>query len=108
MLVLSLFPGLGLLDRAFEFEYAITASRGTVAGLKYDRGHSRPKSTIAKYKAAAKRPWAQLCELQGLPLDFLDNAPFTVEGKRRALGNGVPIPMGREIARAIKRALEIA
>jgi DNA (cytosine-5)-methyltransferase 1 len=46
-----------------------------------------------------------MCELQGLPRDFLDEAPFTAHGKRKALGNGVPIPMGRAIARAVREAL---
>ena len=47
-----------------------------------------------------------MLELQGLPPDFLEHAPFTVEGKRKAVGNGVPIPMGRAIARAVRCALE--
>ena len=33
--------------------------------------------------------------------DFLADAPFTAEGKLKAVANGVPIPMGRAIARAI-------
>ncbi len=49
--------------------------------------------------------WARMLELQGLPPDFLADAPFTVEGKRKAVANGVPIPMGRAIARAVKEAL---
>lgn len=51
-----------------------------------------------------KRPWALCCELQGLPEDFLSESPFTVEGKYRLLGNGVPIPMGRALARAIRES----
>jgi DNA (cytosine-5)-methyltransferase 1 len=43
--------------------------------------------------------------LQGLPPDFLADAPFTAAGKYAAIGNGVPIPMGRAIARAVRRAL---
>lgn len=42
---------------------------------------------------------------QGLPPDFLEKAPFTVAGKIRVVGNGVPLPMGRAIARAVKQAL---
>lgn len=49
--------------------------------------------------------WERMLELQGLPLDFLKDAPFTVEGKRKAVANGVPLPMGRTIARAVKAAL---
>lgn len=47
----------------------------------------------------------QMVELQGLPDGFLNDAPFTVEGKKTVLANGVPLPMGRAIARAVKRAM---
>jgi DNA (cytosine-5)-methyltransferase 1 len=46
------------------------------------------------------------CELQGLPRDFTDNLPFRKEAKLKAVANGVPLPMGRAIARAVKRAME--
>jgi hypothetical protein len=42
---------------------------------------------------------------QGLPLDFLDDCPLTLEGKRHAIGNGVPLAMGRAVARAVRVAL---
>lgn len=44
--------------------------------------------------------------LQGLPEGFLDDSPFTSDGKLKAIANGVPLPMGRAIARAVKAALE--
>jgi DNA (cytosine-5)-methyltransferase 1 len=50
-----------------------------------------------KYFIEAKR-------LQGLPADW-DLPGFKVAEKVKALGNGVPLPMGRAIARAVKRAL---
>lgn len=50
---------------------------------------------------------ANYIEWQGLPADFLADAPFTVEGKVRVVGNGVPLPMGRAIARAVKAALSV-
>lgn len=40
-------------------------------------------------------------ELQGLPRDLLDHAPFTQNGKFEVVGNGVPLPMGKAIAGAI-------
>lgn len=46
------------------------------------------------------------CRLQGLPEDFLDDAPFTAEWKLKAVANGVPIPMGRAIAKAVREATE--
>ena len=49
---------------------------------------------------------AEMCRLQGLPEGHLDHAPFTVHGKRSAIANGVPLPMGRAVARAVKRALQ--
>lgn len=52
-----------------------------------------------------RRPFERFCELQGLPPDFLADAPLTNEGKYRVVGNGVPLLMGRAIARAVKGAL---
>jgi DNA (cytosine-5)-methyltransferase 1 len=43
--------------------------------------------------------------LQGLPADFLSDCPLTADGKMRAVGNGVPLPLGRAVARAVKAAL---
>lgn len=48
----------------------------------------------------------ELCERQGLPSDFLaEDSPLTERGKCHAIGNGVPLSMGRAVARAVKRAL---
>jgi DNA (cytosine-5)-methyltransferase 1 len=44
--------------------------------------------------------------LSGLPPDFLADAPMTVAGKIKCVGNGVPMAMGRAIARAVRRAVE--
>lgn len=52
-----------------------------------------------------RAPFADLLRCQGLPDDFLADAPFTLSGKVHALGNGVPLPMGRAVAQAVKRAL---
>jgi DNA (cytosine-5)-methyltransferase 1 len=47
-----------------------------------------------------RRSWADFCELQGLPRDF-ELPGMSISAKYRAVGNGVPIPMARVIARAI-------
>jgi DNA (cytosine-5)-methyltransferase 1 len=52
-----------------------------------------------------KRTIAEALRLQGLPEDYLDECPLTVAGKRHAIGNAVPVPTGRAIARAVRRAL---
>ncbi len=51
------------------------------------------------------RSLAEECALQGLPDDFLADSPLTAKGKSEAVGNGVPLPMGRAVARAVKGAL---
>ena len=45
------------------------------------------------------------CRSQGLSGDFLADAPFTVAGKIKVIGNGVPMAMGRAVARAVRRAV---
>jgi site-specific DNA-cytosine methylase len=45
------------------------------------------------------------CRLQGLPENFLEEAPFTAGGKLKAVANGVPLPMGRAVAKAVRKAL---
>ena len=44
---------------------------------------------------------AEMLRLQGLPGDLLDEAPFTMQGKRKLVGNAVPLPMARELARVV-------
>lgn len=45
-------------------------------------------------------PWDRFCALQGLPVGF--DLPFMTNGaKRRAVGNGVPIPMAEALAQAV-------
>ena len=64
-------------------------------------GSGKPKATAGDGVLSM----AEMCRLQGLPDDYLDHAPFTVHGKRKAIGNGVPLPMGRAVARAVKKAV---
>jgi DNA (cytosine-5)-methyltransferase 1 len=70
-------------------------------------GSGKPKGNQGRGEDARlrNRTVAEECVLQGLPADFLANAPFTVQGKREAIGNGVPLPLGRAIARAVKATM---
>ena len=36
---------------------------------------------------------------------LLDHQPWTMQAKRKIVGNGVAVPMGRQLARAIQTAL---
>jgi len=47
----------------------------------------------------------EACRLQGLPENFFEHSPFTAEAKLKAVANGVPLPMGRAIAKAVKAAV---
>jgi DNA (cytosine-5)-methyltransferase 1 len=62
-------------------------------------------STNGRFVRPARFSLAAACELQGLPRDFLAEAPFLADAKLKLVANGVPLPMGRAIARAVKSAL---
>lgn len=70
-------------------------------------GNSGPRTALGRGGSAAAG-YALKLRQQGLPDDFLSDAPFTAQGKSHAVGNGVPLPMGRAVARAVKRAIAVA
>jgi len=76
-----------------EWNYAVLAGHGGGVGSVQRR--------MAKYSLQ------DACRLQGLPDNFTDRLPFTRQWKYEVVGNGVPLPMGRAIARAVKSALEL-
>jgi DNA (cytosine-5)-methyltransferase 1 len=83
-----------------EWEPAVCASGGVKPGCPTDR-RTRAKYLGWKTAAALK----DSIRLQGLPEDFLDKAPFTQEGKHKVVGNGVPLPLGKALATAVRSAL---
>lgn len=54
--------------------------------------------------ASDSRPWEVVRRLQGLPDDF-ELPGFSDRGRRRAVGNGVALPLGRVVAAAVMAAL---
>lgn len=62
------------------------------------------KSALKNYGYKTNGAFQNHKRLQGLPADF-DLPPFTTAAKVKALGNGVPLPMGRAVAKAVKRAI---
>lgn len=76
-----------VLFESSEFAYCVRASNTP--------GHGQAHYSIP-----------DMLRLQGLPSDFFKDSPLTVRGKEEMIGNGVPLPMGRAIARAVKQALE--
>ena len=102
-LVLSIFPGIGLLDMAFEEEgFCIVRGPDLLWGGKRKK---KPGVSRLGPDTGPRMSTAAMLELQGCPSDLLDEAPFTESAKRKAIGNGVPLPMGRAIARAVTAAL---
>lgn len=51
-----------------------------------------------------KRSLETCLTLQGLPTDFFKDSPLTKKGQQEMLGNGVSLPLGRVVAKAVKRA----
>jgi DNA (cytosine-5)-methyltransferase 1 len=80
------------------FECAVLAGHGPAIGQR-ERG-------------ITGRRWQEGARLQGLSDEWIarmeQDAPFTVHGLKRVVGNGVPLPMGRAVARAVKAALGLA
>lgn len=62
-----------------------------------------PCCTATEGASVDRRDWGRFCQLQGLPPDF-DLSQFTLSARYRAVGNGVPIPMARVMARAVLNA----
>lgn len=63
----------------------------------------------ADWKGSAKRHRATIkymAETQGIDASRFDHTPFTTTELRRAIANGVPLPMGRAVARAIRTVFE--
>lgn len=88
-----------------EPENTVLASGGAPDGWVPTERHkaTRKGKSVLGFKTESFLKKA--IRLQGLPVDFLAKAPFTVAGKIKVVGNGVPLPMGRAVAKAVKRAL---
>jgi DNA (cytosine-5)-methyltransferase 1 len=90
-----------------EYSPAVLASGNKQSGvtIRLDR-EGRPRKKIgADY--ASRQTVAEALRLQGLPENFFEGSPLTVEGQQKVIGNGVPRPMGRAVADAICKALQV-
>lgn len=97
---------------SMDFEYAATGA-GRVAvpiaiggsgKVKRNRvGRVAARDILSQGTQRSAAGFAAVKRLQGLNEDF-DLPPFTVEAKVKAVANGVPLAMGRAIARAVKEA----
>lgn len=81
-------------------ERSALASGGSRPGFSKDR-----RTSLRDLGWKTKEALVQHRRLQGLPPDFLADAPFTTAGKIKVIGNGVPLAMGRAVAAAVKAAV---
>ena len=73
-----------------QYKYAVRAANRA-------SGYGTVRRRLASYDLP------EACELQGLPSTW--RLPeFTKEAQLKVIGNGVPLPVGREIARAVRKA----
>lgn len=96
----KIFPGEEVFEPA-KRESVCMASEGRSGKLSTVRVDGKPRT-----RHSPRRSPAKFCELQGLQPDFMDKLPFTNEWKYRVVGNGVPLYMGRAIAKAVREATE--
>lgn len=53
----------------------------------------------------SRRSIDEMAKAQGIDPERFEHSPFTVTELRRAIANGVPLPMGRAVAKAVKRSI---
>ncbi|KKK64866.1 hypothetical protein LCGC14_2979870, partial [marine sediment metagenome] len=94
----EIIPEVGIFDNPVK-EPAVCASGGTMPGAPT---HRKTRLEYRGWNTAAALGIS--LRLQGLPPDFCDKMPFTITGKHLVVGNGVPLPMGRVIAKAVRKA----
>jgi DNA (cytosine-5)-methyltransferase 1 len=86
--------------RRFQFGYCDGA--GLVIARCDTNADLEPCAMATEGRRKHRRTFADFCELQGLPADF-DLPGLSRAAKYAAVGNGVPVPMARVVAIAIKR-----
>lgn len=91
-----------------EFEYAATggSARPIAIGGSGKSKKFRDGRGAMPWNAKSASAVLELCEKQGLPADAIEHLPWRKDALCKALGNAVPLPMGRAIAKAVKEATE--
>jgi len=94
---------------SMDYEYAATGGSNreipvAIGGSGKPKKHGREGRSRLPFNTKSADAFRELCRKQGLPDEF-DLPPFTVSAKCQAVGNGVPLRMGRAIAQAVKQAM---
>jgi len=87
-------------------EFVPAAIGGSNSGKRKVRtGFNGKTNTTMPFNAKSAASFAEVKRKQGLPDDW-DLPGWTVEGKCKAVGNGVPMAMGRALARAVREVID--
>ncbi|MGD2215183.1 MAG: DNA cytosine methyltransferase [Gemmatimonadales bacterium] len=98
---LDLEPELAVLQAA---GYTPTVTANATSWVRVG-GSGKPKPRRGRPESARSRQYLEAAQrAQGLPEGWSVSPPLTVRAAVEAVGNGVPIPMGRALARAVRRA----
>jgi len=89
-------------SRQRHFQFGSKAGLVLVPERKKAVGPAEEICLASEGSKKHRRGWADFCALQGLPPLKLEG--WSVELRYRVVGNGVPVPMARVVARAIRQA----
>lgn len=98
----------------FEYKVAVTTNSGgrRKVLVRDDNGRVRGNQGSADHHRLEWRTLDAMAADQCVPADMMEllqeHGAFTSKALRTGIGNGVPLPMGRAVARAVSRAFTAA
>lgn len=88
-------------NRPRKFHYGWRDAQGPIIPQRIIQTKEWARCALASEgRKGNRRTWKEFCQLQGLPAGF-ELPGWSLAAKYRAVGNGVPIPLGRALAKAI-------
>jgi DNA (cytosine-5)-methyltransferase 1 len=87
--------------RLRHFQFGCVSARALCVPRAVTGPEDQPAALASEGRRQGRRSWDDFCRLQGLP-GGLELPGMTREARYRAVGNGVPLPMGRLLARSIR------
>lgn len=86
--------------RLRHFQFGSVTRRPLIVARAVTAKEDMPTATASEGRRQDRRGWPEFCALMGLD-EPLGLPGLTREARYRAVGNGVPLPMGRLLARSI-------
>jgi DNA (cytosine-5)-methyltransferase 1 len=96
-------------ERRFTFGSRVPCGPFHIQGVALEAMSELPTviSTGQAGKGGPRASIEHMARAQGIDPNRFDGSPFTTTELRRAIANGVPLPMGRAVAAAVKRAMQM-